>query len=801
MFSFTPRRPRVPEWRVWLPALALPLAMFAALMALGGDRGYFYRDGGIHNLNTAKTLAIAGNFSPEHNFLLTARVWRTEDGGFRYFPYSRFPVGGYALVKLAVTPFGDDLAAKLLAARVLTLLIFCGAAALAYLSICRITGSRAVAIAAVPLAFSGFYAVYYADAVFNEAVMDLFGAALAFHGMVVFVQEGRFRQMVVKACAALLLGWHVYALLLPFIAFGLGGEAFALMRAAASSNDRTKAARLALVSIVRSRWVILAVVPILFGSALLAFNLANEYAAHGGDRALSETSTFDSMMKRLGLRDGPDLEWGGFLKRQLYRVGAMSVPYSLVRAVGYDFPEWEPRDAPLAPAVLGAAACAAALGALAFVRRCRILAATAVLFGFCWAIPMRYTAKDLSHGYEALHFTGLTLTLFALALIGARRLMGERAVLAVGAAAALAFATSVFHAGQLERNAGDAEFDKTEMAEAGAIRESARGKRVRGMREAYGWRMRQSLYSPYPFYMSGSYFKTGNDCDSENEADFLIAPYRHESLDLLTPDNRIAFLYGSETTPLDICRAQRRRIESSEPAARSVFDVYLQDGSIAYLKDPCDDADREAPFFAYAYPVDPNVLPETYRRDGFLPTFAPMRLSQLGLAFDGACLMTMRLPDFPTAAVQTGQWTPGGERLWDVFAAPPLDDEARAFYESAYQAIAASGEPAVRSEFALYLDDDGDTLSYLKEPCGEDDARGRFFLSVHPVDVGDLPAERLDIGHDSLNFNFAPPAGFVFNGKCMATRRLPDYPISHIETGQWLPGEGELWSARVSVGD
>ena len=57
-------------------------------------------------------------------------------------------------------PFGSDLAAKLLAARVLILLMFCGAALFACLAIARITGSRWVALSATPLAFSGFYAVY-----------------------------------------------------------------------------------------------------------------------------------------------------------------------------------------------------------------------------------------------------------------------------------------------------------------------------------------------------------------------------------------------------------------------------------------------------------------------------------------------------------------------------------------------------------------------------------------------------------------------------------------------------------------
>ena len=53
MFSFALIRPRADEWRGWLP-LALALAMFAALLALGGDRGYFYRKGEFHEFDTIK---------------------------------------------------------------------------------------------------------------------------------------------------------------------------------------------------------------------------------------------------------------------------------------------------------------------------------------------------------------------------------------------------------------------------------------------------------------------------------------------------------------------------------------------------------------------------------------------------------------------------------------------------------------------------------------------------------------------------------------------------------------------------
>ena len=106
-----------------------------------------------------------------------------------------------------------------------------------------------------------------------------------------------------------------------------------------------------------------------------------------------------------------------------------------------------------------------------------------------------------------------------------------------------------------------------------------------------------------------------------------------------------------------------------------------------------------------------------------------------------------------------------------------------------------SGAPVARSGFDVYLE--GDTLIYLKEGCAESDARGRFFLSVFPEDPRDLPQTARDAGleHEPLNFDFHRH-GAIFDGKCVIIRKLPGYPIRRVETGQWLPGEGELWSAR-----
>ena len=95
----------------------------------------------------------------------------------------------------------------------------------------------------------------------------------------------------------------------------------------------------------------------------------------------------------------------------------------------------------------------------------------------------------------------------------------------------------------------------------------------------------------------------------------------------------------------------------------------------------------------------------------------------------------------------------------------------------------------------------GGGLTYVKEGCGEEDARGRFALSVFPVDQNDLPQSARDAGsdHEPLNFDFHR-YGAIFDGKCVIIRDLPDYPIRRIETGQWLPGEGELWRVEIAVG-
>ena len=105
--------------------------------------------------------------------------------------------------------------------------------------------------------------------------------------------------------------------------------------------------------------------------------------------------------------------------------------------------------------------------------------------------------------------------------------------------------------------------------------------------------------------------------------------------------------------------------------------------------------------------------------------------------------------------------------------------------------------PILESGFDVYMN--GGTLIYVKEPRAADDARGRFPLSLFPVDADDSPPEFRVLGHESLNFDFAG-FGAVFDGGCVVARALPDYPIAAIETEQWIPGGETLWKAKGSLG-
>ena len=133
----------------------------------------------------------------------------------------------------------------------------------------------------------------------------------------------------------------------------------------------------------------------------------------------------------------------------------------------------------------------------------------------------------------------------------------------------------------------------------------------------------------------------------------------------------------------------------------------------------------------------------------------------------------------------------------NVFRLFPAAGDPLDAYRSAY-ADAQSGEPVIASVFNVHLN--GGALTYLKDECAPSDAQAKFFLHIIPVDESDLPYDRRRYGFDNLDFAF-DIHGARFDGKCLTTAVLPDYPAARVRTGQFVRGESRSWEGEFSPGE
>ncbi len=667
---------------LWLLLLAL-----STLFLCSFDKGYFYRPG-PNNWNTALNLTIAEHLSPGHGFRLFVGLRPGPGDAPEYKMYSRFPVGGYALIKLAILPFGNDLSASILAARMLMLLLFSAAALLAFHSLARITSRRWIALAATLAAFSSFYMLFYGDVVSVEMSVDLFAVMLVFHGMVVFVQEGRFRQLLARTCVALLLGWHVYAFLLPFLILGTASEA---VRAWKDGTALWRRVRSAAGAVLRSRYMALGVFSVLFGAAVLGFNFANEYAAFGGETRVTELPSVQSMLKRTGLDQERNskfdsVSWLIFLQQQFFRVFVASVPFVLTDW-GIDLLEWF-SSAPFSASVFSGPPLWVSLLALLMVmvasttvvrlagpllaRRHRMLVATLALSGFFWALPMRHNAAGNPH--EALYYVGVPLVFYSLLLLYVHKRWGHGPVVGLAVAALLAFVVSTFQMNHRWRpDARAAEPQQAALVEFETIRETTQGKVVLLLESVKpDWSRRgEPLRHERNYQLAGSVLTQPLDKEAAaRAADFILTRDRVEIDALLTPGNERVFLYDSAGMDdlMELYRTTYQRAVSGEPAARSYFDVYLGDGALFHVREPCVREDVPRGVFVEVTPEDPKDLPgwglpRWHRGDGSEGFFITFR--RIGVLFEGKCMAILPFPDYPVSGIRTGQ-TKAGRVLWEA---------------------------------------------------------------------------------------------------------------------------------------
>ena len=771
--SASPAQPsRSPRER--LPFLLLLTALAAAaLLEMTSGRFDSLRD-----FLDAQTLTLASNLSPEHRFLMFFRQYTGADGELLYQVYNRFPIGTYLLVKAVIALFGDSASAQIFAARLLTVAFFSGAAAFAYLGLRRLTNQPWIALAATLPAFCSYYALVYGDMISSE-VNGLFGMMLTFHGMTIFAQEGRFRQLLIKAFASLLLGWIVMALLLPFTALGLASAIFRAIRERRSSPfaDKARAARAAFVS---SRYLWLGAASLLFCALVMGFNIANEYAALGGEVPLLDLPSLQSMLRRTTIVGDPDLNaaWLPLIELQLVRIGGISLPYLAMPALGHDGYGAEPQELGF---WVGAAVSAAGLAGLPFTRY-KLPMASLLLAGWIWALAVRGSSIIPPHEFEALYHIGVPIAAMAAALTIISRRIKWSAVGATAAAAALVvFGISILQFARFGYIGDHSPTDANPDLE-------AIGKITNGASVCLGPMTPGSVHAIY-YYLSGSIINFGsNPCAVGPDADqFIIEPARVESGALLTPRNRMVFLYDAQRLSEPPRETALRELSSKEPVIRSNFNVYLDDGVLIYAKEPCSDLDI-AGHFVNVRPVNnADLRPSAAPGEFYVIRFD---VKERGARLGDACLARVILPDYPIERVHAGQFDDGGV-IWRAFFV--LDD---AVYRAA-SAEAARSKPDARGHFDLYLQNDG--LLLLREPCAPSDADARFFLNTHPVDDADLPRDRKQYGFDNLNFGF-DERGAIFDGKCAAIADLPAYPIERVRAGQF--GEdGEIWSAFVVLDD
>ena len=743
-------------------------------------------------------MSVVANLSPEYDFVRFRMQSLDARGSISYDLYHRFPILGYLLIKLAVSPFSDDFSAQFHAARVLMLSFFVATAVLAYLSLCRLVSDEWIALAATLLSFSSFYLLYYNDMIATEGVIDLFGVMLVFHGMVVFIQDGRFRQLLAKTCTALLLGWHVFALLFPFVIFISGREIFHYIHARNGSGKRL------VLSLLRSRSLTLGAVSLLFGTSVLAFNFIMEYIALNGETPLTQLPSWKAMLYRTGLNSHGLLHlhsWSPFLEQQFSQIGGMVYPYYLLQQVFDVQNHWSMPDL----FVLGIIASVTCLIGLVFSHH-KILLASLLASGFCWALPMHQTAA--LHNFESMFYIGIPLIFFtfcALGFLWICKLFDNRIVVVFSRffstiCSVFVFVFSTLYMSQVGYGVEERRFHEKLSDDFNAVRKIMKSGIVLVRRKFHeDLHSHGTMLDPdivqfiIPYYLAGNVILDERERDFWDRADFMLKS-KHERMSkaLLTPENEFVFLYDKAIydNEQEYLKKYSAVTATDDPDIHSKFDVYYlyNENKLIYIKEPCSLEDLSGEFYISISDSSKNA-PDSPSGENHPKESIFFRFQDNGIKYGDKCIAEVALPESSIDPegivnyVRTGQYDDSNHVWYDGF------DARTGLYKSEYLPV-LDQDPVTRSIFDLYIN--GNMLYYVKDPCSLDDTISRFFVNVYPVNVHDLPEGRHDF--ETISFDFEK-TGMRVDGRCIMRTMLPSYFISHVQTGQQAKNGSILWSA------
>ena len=261
-----------------------------------------------------------------------------------------------------------------------------------------------------------------------------------------------------------------------------------------------------------------------------------------------------------------------------------------------------------------------------------------------------------------------------------------------------------------------------------------------------------------------------------------IASYGWTTLHLIAGHEKLAASIHQEWLDMNAPAENPVYMSSDSP-----YNLYIQDNALYYAKQPCAPNDTEDRFFLHIYPEDEADLPADRRQYGFAHLDFDFR--EYGLLADGKCVARRELPEYPIDRIHTGQSAySDGSVTWKV--------KLPFIYErtNVREALSTSALIAA-STYDIYTQDNA--LYYAKQPCAPNDTEDHFFLHIYPENEADLPAHRRRHGFAHLDFGFRN-YGLLAEGKCVARRELPEYPIDHIHTGQFIYPDGAVtWDVKL----
>lgn len=133
-----------------------------------------------------------------------------------------------------------------------------------------------------------------------------------------------------------------------------------------------------------------------------------------------------------------------------------------------------------------------------------------------------------------------------------------------------------------------------------------------------------------------------------------------------------------------------------------------------------------------------------------------------------------------------------------IWSRVPIDweDEYRLLYESV-----AFDTPLISNVWNVYLDEDTNSLIYVKEKCSDGDTHPAFLLHLIPVDPNDMPPSRT-YTFDNRDFHFDDTFGRQLPPYlCVVKFGLP-YDVSSVSTGQYVGIDEQitnLWKDEAAV--